>query len=389
MDPRPDRCGARGRGPTVTGTTTGADLPVRRARVRGCLLGGAIGDALGNPVEFLSLAGIRRAHGERGVRGMTPDDEGVVGRITDDTQMTLFTAEGLIRAHSRAMAKGIGGAETGIVRNAYRRWLDTQNHPAPPAAPAEHPVRNGWLRQQPWLYARRAPGNACLTGLAAGHIPDPRGPIGEPGPVNTGSKGCGTVMRSAPFGLTGEDPATGFALAARCAQITHGHPTGAYAAGALAAIVGYLLEGDSLPGAVLRAMDLLARHRGHEETTAALRAAVDLSAANGPSAEKVESLGQGWVAEEALAIAVYCALVLPEPGQVAEALLLSVNHSGDSDSTGAVCGNLLGAHHGDTRLPPHWLVLTEGRGVIAEVADDLCLEFAHAVEWPQDRYPGC
>ncbi|WTI79879.1 ADP-ribosylglycohydrolase family protein [Streptomyces sp. NBC_00726] len=373
----------------MTGTTTGAGAAVRRARVRGCLLGGAIGDALGNPVEFLSLAGIRRAHGERGVRGLTPDDEGVVGRITDDTQMTLFTAEGLIRAHSRAMSKGIGGAETGIVRNAYLRWLDTQNHPTPPAAPAGHPVRNGWLRQQPWLYARRAPGNACLTGLAAGHIPDPRGPVGEPGPVNTGSKGCGTVMRSAPFGLTGEDPATGFALAARCAQITHGHPTGAHAAGALAAIVGYLLEGDSLPGAVLRAMELLARHRGHEETTAALRAAVDLAARGGPSAEKVESLGQGWVAEEALAIAVYCALVLPGADQVAEALLLSVNHSGDSDSTGAVCGNLLGAHHGDTRLPPHWLVLTEGRGVIAEVADDLCLEFAHAVEWPQDRYPGC
>lgn len=109
---------------------------VRRARVRGCLLGGAIGDALGNPVEFLSLAGIRRAHGEQGVRGLTADEDGVTGRVTDDTQMTLFTAEGLIRAHSRAMAKGIGGAETAVIRHAYLRWLDTQNHPAPPPAAA-------------------------------------------------------------------------------------------------------------------------------------------------------------------------------------------------------------------------------------------------------------
>lgn len=189
----------------------------RRARVRGSLLGGAIGDALGNPVEFLSLAGIRRAYGEDGVRGLVADADGAVGRITDDTQMTLFTAEGLIRAHSRAMSKGIGGAETALVRNAYLRWLDTQNHPAPPARGGDDPVRTGWLRQQRFLYARRAPGNACLTGLAAEHVPDPTGPFGRPGPVNTGSKGCGTVMRSAPFGLIGEGrrPASGWRTGAR------------------------------------------------------------------------------------------------------------------------------------------------------------------------------
>lgn len=372
----------------MNGTAWG-DTAVRRARVRGCLLGGAIGDALGNPVEFLSLAGIRRAHGEQGVQGPAADEDGVVGRVTDDTQMTLFTAEGLIRAHSRAVSRGIGGAETAIIKHAYLRWLDTQNHAAPPARGGDDLVRTGWLREQPWLYARRAPGNACLTGLAAGYTPDPSGPLGEPGPVNTDSKGCGTVMRSAPFGLTGGGAAGSFALAARCARITHGHPTGAYAAGALAAIVAHLMRGDSLAGSVLRAMDLLARHPGHEETTVALRAAVDLAAQGEPSAEKVESLGAGWVAEEALAIAVYCALVLPEAGQVGEALLLAVNHSGDSDSTGAVCGNLLGARHGDACLPPSWLVLTEGRAVIAEVADDLSLEFDHAVAWPQGRYPGC
>ncbi|MFB7914917.1 ADP-ribosylglycohydrolase family protein [Streptomyces sp. NPDC056061] len=365
------------------------DRTDRRARVRGCLLGGAIGDALGNPVEFLSLAGIRRAHGEHGVRGPIADDEGVVGRITDDTQMTLFTAEALIRAHSRAAAKGIGGAETGIVRNAYLRWLDTQNHPAPPVRGGDDQVRTGWLRRQPWLYARRAPGNACLTGLATGHVPEPVDRLGAPGPVNTGSKGCGTVMRSAPFGLVARDAEEGFRLAYWCAQITHGHPTGGYAAGALAAVVTHLLEGDSMAGAVLRAMELLGRHPGHEETTAALRAAVELAADGRPTAEKVETLGAGWVAEEALAIAVYCALALPDADQVGGALLLSVNHSGDSDSTGAICGNLVGARHGDVHLPSSWLVATEGRGVIAEVADDLCLEFAHAVDWPDDRYPMC
>ncbi|MEE1793325.1 ADP-ribosylglycohydrolase family protein [Streptomyces sp. BE308] len=365
------------------------DGAVRRARVRGCLLGGAIGDALGNPVEFLSLDGIRRAYGEHGVRGPVADGDGVVGRVTDDTQMTLFTVEGLIRARVRASAKGIGGARTAIVRQAYLRWLDTQNHPSPPARGGDDPIRTGWLRQQPWLYARRAPGHACLTGLAAGHTPDGNTPLSVPGPVNTGSKGCGTVMRSAPFGLMGEPSWVVFEDAARCAKITHGHLTGAYAAGAFAAIVTHLLEGDSTEGAVLRAMELLARHPGHEETTAALRAAVDLAARGRPTAEKVESLGAGWVAEEALAIAVYCALVLPGARDVERALLLSVNHSGDSDSTGSVCGNLLGARHGDGELPSSWLASTQGRSVIAELADDLSMECEEPVDWPAERYPGC
>ncbi|WP_432015322.1 ADP-ribosylglycohydrolase family protein [Streptomyces cucumeris] len=389
----------------------------RRARIRGCLLGGAIGDALGNPVEFLSLRAIRETHGEAGVTTLLPDGSGSVGLVTDDTQMTLFTAEGLIRAHARALSKGIGGAETALVRNAYLRWLDTQNHPAPPPAPeAFDPVRSGWLRHQPWLYARRAPGNACLSGLTEEHVPSPHDPLdGRPGPVNPGSKGCGTVMRSAPFGLAGLNPRDSFELAARCAQITHGHPTGYYAAGALAAMIACLLDGESLEGAALRTLELLVRYPGHEETTAALRAAIDLAAGGDPTPEKTESLGGGWIAEEALAIGVYCALVrtpdqqisygpggliaydpMPPRTPLQAALLLSVNHSGDSDSTGSVCGNLLGAQHGDHRLPPSWLSRIEGRAVIAELADDLAFEFHRSVElyepyedlvFPRDRYP--
>ncbi|MEW2403098.1 ADP-ribosylglycohydrolase family protein [Streptomyces sp. NPDC046862] len=338
---------------------------VHRARVRGCLLGGAIGDALGYPVEFQSLRAIRAAHGERGVRGLVPDGAGVVGRISDDTQMTLFTVEGLLQAHARERHKGIGGGWSRLVRDAYGRWLDTQ-HTTEPA-----PGVPGGLAAQPWLYARRAPGNACLSGLARDHVPDPAAELGPPGPVNPDSKGCGAVMRSAPFGLTRAPAGTAFAMAARCAQMTHGHPTGYYAAGALAAIVARLLEGESLEGAVLLALRHLARHPGHEETTAALHRALDLAAGGEATPEKVESLGAGWVAEEALAIAVHCALVTP---RVTEALLLSVNHSGDSDSTGAICGNLLGARHGDHGLPQEWLERVEGRAEIAVLADDFATE---------------
>ncbi|MEV0380799.1 ADP-ribosylglycohydrolase family protein [Nonomuraea sp. NPDC050643] len=343
-------------------------------RVRGCLLGGAIGDALGAPIEFQSLRDIRREHGAEGVAGYVTTWRGRTGLITDDTQMTLFTVEGLLNARaahaSRPGGRGPGGtrAASDAVRQAYLRWLDTQNHPGPP--PADRPHRTGPLREEGWLYSRRAPGNACLSGLGR-PFPGPS-PFGEPGPVNPRSKGCGTVMRSAPFGFMTVSAAgppgseEAFELAAVCAQITHGHPTGYLAAGAFAAIVARLMAGDALEPAVYHALHLLAAYPAHDETSAALRAALTLAQAEGGhSPERVESLGGAWVAEEALAIGVYCALAEPS---VERAMLLSVNHSGDSDSTGSVCGNLLGALHGPSALPEPWLRPLEGRTTIDRLA---------------------
>ncbi|RVX43293.1 ADP-ribosylglycohydrolase [Nonomuraea polychroma] len=336
-------------------------------RVRGCLLGGAIGDALGAPIEFQSLREIRKHHGTDGISGYVADWRGKTGLITDDTQMTLFTVEGLVRADHANGSPAAGAGDAPVVeavREAYLRWLDTQSHHASP--PADLPHRTGRLREEGWLYSRRAPGNACLSGLHR-HFPGPA-PLGEPGPVNPDSKGCGTVMRSAPFGLVraASDPRAAFETAAACAQITHGHPTGYLAAGAFAAIIAYLMSGEALEPAVHRALELLAGYPAHEETTAALRAALELGGP--PSPERVESLGGAWVAEEALAIGVYCALA---ETSVERALLLSVNHSGDSDSTGSVCGNLLGTLHGAAALPPAWLRPLEGRDTIERLAAEL------------------
>ncbi|MGW4892302.1 ADP-ribosylglycohydrolase family protein [Kitasatospora sp. NPDC004240] len=359
-------------------TLSFAEQAAYRARLRGSLLGGALGSALGRPVEQMSLAMIRARYGENGVTGPEADHEGVTGRISADTQLTLFTADGWRAGYSRIMEKGISGAEVTIVQQSYLSWLGTQEHPAPPAdAPS---LFAGRLRGQQWLYARRGAGEGTLAGLKQGHVPDPRSEItGEPGPVNPHSKGCGALARSAPFGFTGTYPKTYFELAARCAQITHGHPTGYLAAGAFAVIVNQLVRGESLYRAVQLALELLAGYPRHEETTAALRRALALAAAGPATPEAVETLGHGTVAEETLAIAVYAALAETTPSRrhtrIERALLLAVNHSGDSDSTGAVCGNLLGAQLGDGMLPAAWLDRLEGRAEIAVLAD----AFASAV----------
>ena len=89
----------------------------------------------------------------------------------------------------------------------------------------------------------------------------------------------------------------------------------------------------------------------------------------------LETLGGGWIAEEALAIAVYSALCFPGKGQALDALSLAVSHGGDSDSTGSICGNILGALHGEVGLPSELVIQLEGRDTMIEIADDFV--YAH------------
>ncbi|MCM2579015.1 ADP-ribosylglycohydrolase family protein [Streptomyces meridianus] len=362
-----------GGGPTaIWGRTEQQDF---RSRVRGCLLGGALGDALGAGIEFLSLGDIRSRYGAEGVTDFVPA-YGRRGAVTDDTQMTLFTVDGLIRAQVRRDT-GAWHPPTDVYR-AHLRWAATQHD----WGPDERRKDSGWLAGQEWLYARREPGQACLSGLSGGTM----GTLEKP--RNPDSKGCGAVMRSAPFGLlVGWEPQLVFQLAVECAAQTHGHPTGYLASGAFAVIVHALARGESLDGAVQRALGLLAARPGHQETSDALRHALGAVRQGMPSAARVETLGQGWTAEEALAIAVYCTLVAED---VRHGLLLAVNHSGDSDSTGSMCGNLLGVLHGDTALPPGWVAEVEGRSTILEMADDFAMEMTQgpALHGPAGSAPG-
>jgi ADP-ribosylglycohydrolase len=306
-------------------------------RILGCLIGGAVGDALGYQVEFDSWPRIEREWGPAGVTELRRN------RVSDDTQMTLFTAEGLIEAAE--------GDEVASVRRAYLRWYDTQTKPMPPAG-------SRGLSAEPWLYMRRSPGNACLSGLAKG---------GERG-VNPDSKGCGTVMRSAPFGLLERSPAEAYDLAHACSALTHGHPTAGAAAGALAMTTAHLLAGASVHKAVSRTMLHLRQTLDRSETADALQGAFELAGNVPPAPNSCAPLGEGWVAEEALAIAVYCLLGTED---VRTALVAAVSHGGDSDSTGAIAGNLLGAAYGYDALPAEWAARIEGHATMAGLAAQL------------------
>ena len=326
-----------------------------------------MGDALGAPVEFMSRNDIVREFGVSGVRSFAPQDDEEsksIGWVTDDTQMTLFTAEGLLRAMTRRQSRGIGGGSSVLLAHAYVRWYATQTQPFPAEA------MDGFLVQQPWLFSQRAPGRTVMAALAANaDVEFPRYKLG----ADNNSKGCGSVMRSAPFGLLADWKA-GAMDAMDASFITHGHRTASMSSAAFAAMIGLVVEGESIHGAVTGARSFINGpygNRSAQETVAALDMAIALShKADISSAEAVASIGEGWVAEEALAIAAYSALAYPREDQVLDALSCAVSHSGDSDSTGSICGNLLGAAYGVESLPRTLMDRLEGLETIQTVADD-------------------
>ena len=334
-----------------------------RNRFLGCMLGGAVGDALGAPVEFLKRSEILRRFGPTGITNYATAYSGL-GTITDDTQMTLFTAEGLIRGWVRGCFKGIT-TYSGVTAHAYLRWLRTQGdvNLFNTDVGLHEP---GWLFQQRELHSQRAPGNTCLAAL---HVMKSFGM-----PTKNDSKGCGGVMRVAPVGLFGwqmrdhQSPQDTFKLAMELAALTHGHPTGSLTAGVLAVIIMALTDGVLFQEALSCAKACLRAEPQHEETLTAINLAEELAAASLAPESAIDRIGRGWVAEEALAISIYCSIVARNFRQ---GIILSVNHDGDSDSTGSITGNMLGTIYGVKAIPAEWLKSLELRAVITELTEDL------------------
>ncbi len=347
---------------------------VKRSRYLGCLLGGAVGDALGYPVEFLRENEIWSDYGPKGIQ--TLDQAGHPACVSDDTQMTLFAANALVYAREHKVPL------RDALWMAYREWLGTQGEDGRMDDP-RHPKM--WVYGDRRMHARRAPGNSCLSAIWG----SPCGGSMEV-PVNN-SKGCGTVMRAAPFGLavccdSAVSPEDGCKIAAETAAVdaalTHGHVMAWASSSMLAQLIFWVVH--RCPQRDYRLEDVIPHltFPGEEITRRFLDWAVEL--ALDPAVtdlDGIHALGEGWVAEEALAIAVFCAVRYQD--DFAAAIRAVVNHNGDSDSTGAICGNILGAWLGKEAVEAAFdLENLELRDVIEKMA---CQLF-EAVEGPDDPY---
>lgn len=295
---------------------------------------------------------------------------------SDDTQMMLFTAEGLLRAYVRDVERGICHPPS-VIHHALLRWLLTQGERA-----AVEVGEDGWLFGERRLWSRRAPGNTCLSALRASRS------FGQF--AANDSKGCGGVMRVAPCAFF----PNAFDNAADSAHMTHGHPTGYQAAGLFADILARIwCEGVSLLDTTTTSLVAHGDEPGMEETRRIIEQVLALHiAGERPTPEQIEHLGGGWIAEEALAIGLWCAL---QADSLEEGVIAAVNHSGDSDSTGLIAGHFLGLIHGPNAIPQRWLEALELRDLIEQMAADIIQlpENYQADDSEQDRlyftrYPG-
>jgi len=342
-------------------------------RYRACLIGGAVGDALGYAVEFCRESEIFRKYGNNGITEYELKNGKAV--ISDDTQMTLFTADGILRGH-------YNGSYTDSVYTAYKEWYITQNVSMDKyntykklqtmqAVSMNNNNYTSWLMNVPELWARRAPGYTCTSTIASGYKGTVRNPIND-------SKGCGGIMRAAPVGLffknTSMITQTDM-LASEISAITHGHDLGYIPSATFAHIINLVSHSDvSLKDAVKDSISHTEKLFGDSKYIDYFRKlmnkAVKLSKKNINDLDAVHELGEGWVAEETLAIAIYCALKYEDNFE--KAIIASVNHNGDSDSTGAVTGNIIGAYLGMKAIPEKFLDNLELKDVISEIAEDLC-----------------
>ena len=340
-----------------------------RDKIRGSIIGGAAGDALGYPVEFLEHDRITDIYGESGITEYELDTVTGKALISDDTQMTLFTANGLLIGTTRSAARGIAGKPSMYAWIAYKDWLETQTQDYP--VEGEAFKSQSWLLDVPELFDRRAPGNTCLSAL---HFKE-MGTLEEP--INM-SKGCGGIMRVAPVGLYSSKLPLEEVIreGAEIAAITHGHPLGFIPAGIMAGIVNqaaFHAEGRTLKEIIedttVTAGSVFAAYSEFSYQADLITEAFDLASNGRPDFENISSLGGGWVAEETLAIAVYCALKYEKDSS--SAIIAAVNHDGDTDSTGAVTGNILGARLGIDFIEEKWKTGLELYDVLLEMADDL------------------
>jgi ADP-ribosylglycohydrolase len=317
--------------------------------VEGSLFGLAYGDALGAPTEFLTVQAIQERYGPDG-----PADIGT-GRVTDDTQMALAVGHALREAP--ALTPDVLEP---LLRKHFVAW-------------AMSPDNN------------RAPGRTCLTACAdlAEGLPWTQATV-------PGSKGCGANMRTTPVGFMHRFRPE---VAQVQAALTHGHPTALAASELTAYTVHVLLDGAPLanvPG-ILRERctsqrdiyhgewlgDLWQRPgattpedfiaRGWDECAEAL-ARLD-TAPYDRTTDPCLATGEGWIAEEALVTALYCALLYPD--DPVHALRRAAVTSGDSDSIACLAGAFLGAAYGMAAWPAEWAARIEYADQLATLAQSV------------------
>jgi len=322
-------------------------------RIKGCLLGHAVGDALGAPVEFFSLAKIKEKYGEKGIEEYDVWDGFKPGSYTDDTQLSIATAKGCLSAQFNLMREGEARSQEFMYKR-YMEWLGSLKDP----------------------FRVRHPGYTCMNVLQSGE----RGSIENP--VNDSTEASG-LFRTAPVGLA-FPPGMAFREGADYAALTHGHPSAYFSAGFLSELIAQIIEGKSLQDAVELSIEQLIAFDRHKELLQYLEVAMELFINQEPVKESIPKIGEGVTAAEVLAISIFCSL--KHADEFPKGVRVAVNQSGASTSTGLVTGAILGTLLGFEAIPDIWSSRVENSQEISEIAEDMFKVFKQGERISFEKY---
>lgn len=305
------------------------------SRFQGCMVGLAVGDALGWPVEFISdLSIIRERYGPDGLTDLVADTH-PAGTYTDDTQMSLCLARALIEAGAKSLDELMQ-----VMAGEFVAWMRAPDND-------------------------RAPGNTCMAGcrrLEEGH------PWPEAGVLR--SLGCGSAMRTAPVGLYfHDDEARLIEVARASSMLTHREPAAQAAAAATALLVAWAVRGDSPDRYPERLSRIMEQMEGGREVADLAARIPDVLDRHPDEVLCNEVLGESWVGHEAVASALYC--VCRSPRDYRQTVIAGANTVGDSDSIACIAGAISGAYNGIESIPPHWRETVEDSAVLHDLAAEL------------------
>ncbi len=335
------------------------------AYFRGCLLGMAVGDAMGAPIDGKRYLDICQMYGPAGLLGY--DSANGLAEITSYTQIGLFAVNGLLVS----TARGRTDPDTLLlyITRALKEWARMQHLPGSPEK------RTCWLCHIPQMRRRRCMDPRTLDSLTRDMLGTPQSP------VNQGA-GPGTLTAAVCAGLFFHPDRMGFPdignLGARIVALTHGDPM-TYLSGALLSyiIAGIMHDPDcAMEDHVLHAAEAVAAQFPgvpSAKLSALIRDAAALSRT--PQITPVQAMErlECSTAAQVLAGAVYA--VLASNGDFDTAMITAVNHSGKSAAVGAITGALLGAAQGEQALPDFYLDCLDCDHVIRELASDLHTAF--------------
>jgi ADP-ribosylglycohydrolase len=367
---------------------------ISRDNIQGCFLLGACGDALGAPIEEIrDLKTIQARYGDKGLSDIIAFDNvfgsGVsypAGRITDDTTMAMTTAAALLLAQDPADWKELKP----LLWQGYLQWGQRQEDGAGLDKKLDETVP--WTEQTRKFWFFCGAGRGTIAALQQ----DEPGSVASPltydcvirGKRTTGpNAGCGGMMRVAPQALLDVPAEKIFELACENAALTHGAPEAYVATGAVALLIHFAARGENMAEALRDTRDVLAKYAAQPEykdgivaCEKALDAAETAAAAKPADLETIDGLPRElgyenpFLAVPVLSQTAYALLstpVNPDQNGIRAAMAVAVNHSGDSDSVGAIVGNVLGARYGTAVIPGDWLDTLIQRREIETMADNL------------------